>query len=181
MPGYPIEVTAQDLYENSTTQKHEIGTRGIFKTDNGLVEAVYVRNASSATLVRGFAVHHGATPWNVNTTHYGNTNATMGTLGLVGVLCQSLPGSATAAFAWAACRGPITALNVAATVASGNHNGVLYGINAGTGNLVSLVSTLATGNAEITRGMILGLGGGATSTIATSGGAGPAYVNLAWR
>jgi hypothetical protein len=177
---YPIEVANQELYTSSTTKKHRIGTRAIFDTVNGPVEAVYVRNANAGTLAAGLVVHHSATPWVCNTTLYAATNDTIGTVGMVGVLCASLPGSATEAYAWAAVRGPITAMNVAATVASSDHNGVLYRINLGTANLATVVSTLATGG-EIPRVNIVGLGGGATTTIATSGGAGPAFVNVFWR
>lgn len=178
---YPIEVPAQELYSSDTTRNHRLGTRAIFSTDNGPVEAVYVKNATTDSLGVGLCVHHSATPWAVDTSLFGATNNAMGTLGLVGVLCASLPGSATESYAWAACRGPITSINVAATSASSNHNGGIYAINAGTANAVAVAATLATGNAEITRVHVLGIGGGATTTIATTGGAGPAFINLNWR
>ena len=178
---YPIEVANQDLYTASTTKKHRVGTRAIFDTVNGPVEAVYVKNASASTLIAGLALHHGATPWVCNTTLFAVTNPTMGLAGLVGILCASLPGSATEAYAWAAMRGPITAINVKETVASSNHNGVLYAIQAGSANLQTIISTLVTGEATFGRHLVVGMGGGATTTIATTGGAGPAFINLFWR
>lgn len=180
MALYPIEVPASSLYTTDTVRRHKVGTRAIFNTVNGPVEAVYVKSANASALAAGLAVHHSATPWNVNTTLYAATNNTIGTLGLVGILCASLPGTATEAYAWAAVRGPITALNVGATLASSDHNGTLYRINLGTANLVTVAATLATGG-EIPRVNIVGLGGGATTTIATNGGAGPAFINLFWR
>jgi hypothetical protein len=80
-------------------------------------------------------------------------------------------------------RGPVTAINVAATAVSTNHNGTLYGIQAGSANAASQADTqlVTVASNNFNRTLIVGMGGGATSTIATTGGAGPAYINLFWR
>ena len=181
---YPVAVPATALYSTDTTRRHKIGTRGIFQTVNGPVEAVYVKNANTATINAGSPVHHSGTAWAANTTLYADTGSNALAGSLIGVMCASLPGSATEAYAWAAVRGPVTAMRVAATAASSNHNGVLYGINLGTdANMASVAATAVVTVASVVnnRLMVIGIGGGATSTIATSGSAGPAFINLFWR
>jgi hypothetical protein len=187
MSLYPIEVPAGELYSTSTTRRHQLGTRAIFKTTNGPVEAVYVTWGSATSIAQGHFVHHddvSALPWVVNTTLYGATNATPGGGALVGMLCASYPAStASVVYGWAAVRGPVTAINVAATAVSTNHNGTLYGIQAGSANAASQADTqlVTVASNNFNRTLIVGMGGGATSTIATTGGAGPAYINLFWR
>lgn len=187
MALYPIQVPAKSLYETSTTKHHDLGTRAIFETVNGPVEAVYVKWGSATSIAKGHFVHQddvSGTPWVVNTTLYGATNCTPGVAALVGVLCASYPAStASVVYGWAALRGPVTAVNIAATAASSDHNGTLYGIQAGSANAASQADTqvITVASNNFNRTLIIGMGGGATSTIATTGGAGPAFINLFWR
>jgi hypothetical protein len=174
MSLYPAAVR-QGLYEASTTKHHKPGTVNQFDTDLGIVEAVYVTNAIAGSIASGTPVHLTSTDYGVATA--GHVVST-GALPVVGVLCASLAASSDGGGAWAAYRGRVTAIKMVGTTTSGAINALMGTVHSVGGSVQTVATTLAIGSAQ-QWGRLLGNFGGATSDVATSGGAG-LYLNL-WR
>lgn len=174
MSLYPAPITPQGLYEASTTQQIPTGTRAQFDRDEGVVDAVYVSNSVATSLAAGTPVYTVNGKYGVGTA---NIDHASGAYKIAGVLCASLAASSdNTGGVWAAYRGPCTAIKIVATQAS-TINGAIVTAHSAGGSIQTIATTLAAGSAQ-NWARALGIVGGATSTIATSGGAGPVYVHL---
>jgi hypothetical protein len=175
MTMYPAPVTAQGLYAASATEQvHPTGTRAQFDETEGIVDAVYVSNSLATSLAAGTPVYTVNGKYGVGTA---NIDDAAGAYRICGVLAASIGVSSAGGGAWAAYRGPCTAIKIVATEASSDVNGKLVTAHSAGGSMQTAATTAASNVAQVW-GRILGIVGGATSTIATSGGAGPVYVHL---
>lgn len=164
---FPAEVPVQDLYEASTTQKHNLGSVARFNTDEGIVEARYVRWNNSASIAAGFVACHAfdndAGPWVVDTAPLAAAAAFRAQV--VGVLCASMQGTATSngatGYGWAAFYGPVTNAALAENVAS---NALLYVTANSAARLASIATTMVTSNGQ-QDAAVMGRYGATASTI----------------
>jgi len=176
MSVYPATAYGQGLYESSSTRKAKLGTEIVFDTTQGPVCARYMSNANAATLASGYVVAHASAYGGVDTAPLAATNAVGNHI--AGVLCATM---AISGYGWVAYKGPVTALALATTKSS-TVNGLIGTVHSAAANLSYMVSSIASGvEREMNLGRAIGRFGGATTNIATSGGAGPLYLNLHWR
>lgn len=173
MSMYPAPSVSQGLYESSATRKMPLGYRHAHFTDQGIVEAVYVSNGNAASVAAGMVQGHGLVYGAVDTAVLANTGAIDPRV--AGINCASFP---IGGFGWVAYRGPVTVMSLAASATSGAFNNVIY--TAATNGLLGTVATTigTAGNADFN--LYLGIGHGATTNVASSGGGG-AIINLFWR
>lgn len=188
---YPAPAIKQGLYEASTTRRHILGSVQSFDTDLGVVEAVYVQNNNAASIAIGHAVAAAAVvsvanAFVVDTAALANVSAARAPGMVYGVLCASMQGTATSlgggGYAWAACRGPITCGQFAASYVSNvfsfvtvNSAAQLELVATSQGSVVSVLGPAA----------IIGQIGATASTIsrasAGTGGSAGSFVTLLWR
>lgn len=151
MPVYPIEVTAQELYSSSNTRRHRLGARAIFRSTNGITEAMYVRNNNSAALSAGFVVGIGASGWG-----YADT-APLGAAScqqelVLGGLAASLAASSDGGYGWVILNGPQTNVYHGATLASSaGARGLVVGSLALLTTGVTTFNSVAGGTADVPR------------------------------
>ncbi len=176
MSLYPIPaVGPQGLYDASATSlTHRPGTRAQFDQTEGIVDAVYVSNSVATSLAAGTPVVLGNGKYGVATADLAGA---YGAHAIIGVLCASLGVSSAGGGAWAAYRGPCTAIKVVATQAS-TINGFIMTAHSAGGSMETVASSIISSGKAQYWGRRLGHVGGATTDIATSGGNGPAYVML---
>ncbi len=180
MSLYPVPAPGQGLYTASQTQVHELGAVAVFQGDHGPVWAQYVKNNNAASIAAGFpvglALDVDADPWSVDTAAIANSLG----VGIQGVVCASMQGTATSlsgvGYAWMAFRGPVTNLQLAASLDSNVVSQVT--VNASALGVLQ-ASTAAAGSAQAW-GRAIGIVGATASNItrASTSGASGSYVNL---
>ena len=111
--SYPIPALADDLYNTSTTRKHELGGIGVFKDTNGYpVWARYMMNNSGAAVTAGHVVLHGNRPGEIAGANVANSSPVQMIAGGAAV------SMATNGFGWVIFWGQQTNASVATSLAS---------------------------------------------------------------
>jgi hypothetical protein len=180
MSRYPAAAAGQGLYEASLTQKAELGAVHAFEGTYGPVWAQYVKNNNAASIAAGFPVGLAwdvdADPWAVDTAAVANSLGPV----LGGVICASMQGTATSlgggGYGWMAFRGPITNLQLAASLDS---NVVSY-VTVNASALGALLGSAGTMGSAAHYARIIGIVGATASNIsrASNAGASGSFVNL---
>jgi len=108
MSIYPIPaVGPQGLYDASNTRYHKLGTIAQFETDDGLVTAMYCRNAYTTSLSAGLPV--GIDAGGIGYVHTARlANASFIQNLCLGGLAASMANSASGGYAWVILAGPQT-------------------------------------------------------------------------
>lgn len=144
--GYPIPVTAEDLYSSGNTRRHVLGARGYFHTDNGPVECVYVRNNNASALSAGLAVGWGSSGYgHADTAAVAAANIRAEVV--VGGLAASLAASSLGGYGWVIRHGPQTNAFFGATLASSAGARALAASSNGALTTVLMVGTSNATNA----------------------------------
>lgn len=183
MSIYPQAAAGQGLYETSDVPKAKLGTKMSFQTDQGVVYARYMQNVANGTattgsIAAGFGVGMGgilasnSTPYAFDTSRLNNASPEL--MFFAGVVATS---HTNLAYGWVVYEGPVTNIQLAASLTSSAANRTLFLDSLG--RYATMASTVAQTDAgTILKAHAVLRSGAATHT---SAGVATAIVDIYWR
>jgi hypothetical protein len=173
MSIYPQAAAGQGLYDTSDVPKAKLGTEMSFQTDQGVVYARYMQNLNgTSTIAAGFGVGFQGSGYGFDTAKLNNASAEL--MFFAGIAVTS---HAASAYGWVVYKGPVTNIQLAATLASSAAQRTLALDSLGR------YATLASTVAQTDAGTILKAHAvlRATTTTVTSALQSGAIVDIYWK